>query len=118
MGARFAREEIMNLRRLLVALLVALVLAGGVTFVVSRKLMGRAAPAANVQHYVAAARALQPGEVLKPEDLTLVEWPGAKALAGAFTKTADVVGRALVYPIASSARFCRSIWLRPGRSSG
>src|ERR1700745_2604472 len=92
----------MNSRRLLVALLVALVLSGAVTLFISRKLAGRPAAATHFQQYVAAKRALQPGEVVKAEDLTITEWPVTKPLTGAFTKASDVAGRAVMYPIAGS----------------
>jgi len=108
----------MNSRRLLTALLIALLLAGGVTFYVSRKLVGRATPAAQTLHYVAAWRTLQPGEVLKPEDLTLVDWPAAKPLSGAFTKTGDLAGRAVIYPIAGSQPILLDYLAAPGSVIG
>src|ERR1039458_1010451 len=73
----------MNPRRLLVALLAALLLSGGVTYFLTRRINGRPAPAQTTQKYVAASRPLQAGEVLKPENLTLVEWPAKMPLEGA-----------------------------------
>ena len=108
----------MNSRRLLVALLVALVLSGAVTLFVSRKLLARPAAAMHLQQYVAAKRALQPGEVLKAEDLVLTEWPASKPLAGAFTKTADVAGRAVMYPVASSQPILQEYLAAPGSVIG
>ena len=93
----------MNPRRLLVALLSALLLSGALTYFLSRRINGRngrpAAPA--TQKYVAASRPLPAGELLKPETLTLVEWPVNVPLQGAFSKIEDVAGRALVYPMAA-----------------
>ena len=108
----------MNSRRLIVASLIALLLAGGVTFFVSRKLLSRNSSASRLQHYVAASRPLQPGEVLKPEDLTLVEWPAAKPLAGAFTKPGDVAGRAVIYPVAASQPVLQEYLAAPGSVIG
>lgn len=108
----------MNSRRLLTALLIALLLSGGVTFVVSRKLLGRTTPSAQLHSYVAAARALQPGEVLKPEDLTTVEWPASHPLNGAFTKAADLTGRALIYPVAGSQPLMQEYLAAPGSVIG
>ena len=108
----------MNSRRLFIALFIALLLAGGVTFVVSRKLLGRNAPSSQFQSYVAASRALQPGEVLKAEDLTAVVWPVSHPLIGAFSKTNDLLGRALIYPIAASQPVLQEYLAAPGSVIG
>ncbi len=108
----------MNSRRLLIALCVALLLSGAVTFVFSRKLMGRNGPPVHFQSYVAAARALQPGEVLKAEDLTTIDWPSSHPLAGAFTKTADLTGRAVIYPVAGSQPVLQEYLAAPGSVIG
>ena len=93
----------MNSRRLLIALLVALLLSGAITFFLNRKISRKlvATPAQQTQKYVAASRALQAGEVLKADSLTLVEWPAKLPLEGTFIKVEDVVGRAVVYPVAA-----------------
>src|SRR5450759_1219376 len=93
----------MNPRRLLVALLAALLLSGAVTYFLTRRinLKNARSPAQTIQKYVAALRPLPAGEVLKPENLTLVEWPAKVPLEGAFTKIEDASGRALVYPVAA-----------------
>src|ERR1019366_7573807 len=93
----------MNPRRLLVALLSALLLSGALTYFLTRRINGRnGRPAAQAtQKYVAASRPLPAGELLKPENLTLVEWPVNVPLQGAFSKIEDVAGRAVVYPMAA-----------------
>jgi len=93
----------MNPRRLLVALLAALLLSGAGTYLVTRRINGKngRTPAQTTQKYVAASRPLPAGEVLKPEDLTLVEWPAKLPLEGAFTKIEEVSGRAVIYPVAT-----------------
>jgi pilus assembly protein CpaB len=93
----------MNPRRLLVALLAALLLSGAVTFFLNRKISRRMAgpPAQTTQKYVAASRPLQAGEVLKPESLNLLDWPSRLPLEGAFTRIEDVAGRAVIYPVAA-----------------
>jgi pilus assembly protein CpaB len=91
----------MNPRRLLVALSAALLLSGAVTYFLNRKLSRRtgSTPVLTTQKYVAASRPLQAGEVLKPESLTLVEWPTKMPFDGAFSRIEDVAGRALIYPV-------------------
>ncbi len=89
-------------RRMMLALVVALVISGLFTFWLSRR-VGRSrtvAPPQN-QQYVAAARALDPGETIRKEDLNLIEWPKSQPLAGSFVRVDDVVGRAVLYPLAA-----------------
>jgi pilus assembly protein CpaB len=108
----------MNSRRLLVALLLALLLSGGVTFFISRKLAGHGTPHPNVERYVATKRAMQAGDVLKAEDLTLVDWPSTITLPHAFTRTGDVAGRAVIYPIAASQPILEGYLAAPGSGIG
>ncbi len=107
----------MNFRRLAVALLVALLLSGAVTFFLSRKLTSHNSHS-TVLRYVAPARALQAGEVLKPEDLALVEWPSTLPLPGAFSKIADLAGRAVIYPLATSQPILDGYLAAPGSGIG
>lgn len=90
-------------RRMMLALVVALVISGLFTFWLSRR-VGRAnrtvAPPQN-QQYVAAARTLDPGEVIRREDLNMIDWPKSHPLAGSFVRVDDVVGRAVLYPLAA-----------------
>lgn len=87
-------------RRLMLALVVALVISGLFTFWLSR----RVAHANRIvvqppNQYVAAARALDPGETVRREDLTMINWPKDHPLDGSFMKVDDVVGRAVLYPL-------------------
>lgn len=108
----------MNPRRLLIALLLALLLSGAVTFMVSRKLSTRAASRSNVQRYVAAGHALQAGDVLRPEDLLLVDWPSSITLSKPFTNIADLAGRAVIYPVAASQPILEDYLAAPGSGIG
>jgi pilus assembly protein CpaB len=108
----------MNTRRLLVALLLALALSGAVTFFISRKLTSWSSTRSNLQRYVASSRALQAGEVLKPDDLILVDWPTSVALPSAFTKAGDLAGRAVIYPVAASQPILEGYLAAPGSGIG
>src|SRR5580658_441858 len=64
-------------KRLITGLVVALFVSCVFTFWLSKKFskpVAAAAPPVKVQ-YVAAAKSLDAGEVLTPEDLKMVEWP-------------------------------------------
>jgi pilus assembly protein CpaB len=92
----------MNKRRLSSAFLVALLVSGGCTFLLSRKLKLRNT-AVVTQEYVAAAAPLDAGEVLDASKLKQVQWPVSVPLVGAFVKPQDLVGRSLLYPLAAGA---------------
>jgi len=107
----------MNFRRLAVALIIALLISGAATFFLSRKL-GHNAAHNNVQRYVASSVALQAGEVLKPEDLILIDWPASMPLPGAFKKPGDLAGRAVIYPVAASQPILDTYLAAPGSGIG
>jgi pilus assembly protein CpaB len=85
-------------RRILIAMVVALVLTGGATYVFMR-LRGQSGPAVPMKKVVVAAKEIPAGSVLKAEDLTLADWPVNLASTGVFSKVDEVVGRAVVYPV-------------------
>jgi pilus assembly protein CpaB len=89
----------MKARRLMMALLFALLVSGLFTFWLSRR-MAKAAPVAAPakQLVVAAQQKIEAGDQLKPESLRLVEWP--VSLPGSFTKPDEVAGRIVLFPLA------------------
>ncbi|HZC43437.1 MAG TPA: Flp pilus assembly protein CpaB [Acidobacteriaceae bacterium] len=89
-------------RRLSSAFLVALLVSGGCTYLLSRKMKLQHAVVVT-QGYVAAAAPLNAGEVLAPGKLKMVQWPVSVPLEGAYLKPQDLVGRSLLYPLAAGA---------------
>lgn len=90
----------MKAKRLLMSLMIALVISGVFTYWLSRR-VGRVAHVAGPQKqfYVAAAKALEAGELLKPGNLGLIEWPVSSPIVGGFTKVDQVAGRIVLYPL-------------------
>jgi len=89
----------MNPKRLMTALVVALLISGLSTFWVSRRLTKTAHVAApQKQLIVAAKQTLEAGELLKAGTLQLVEAP--ILLAGTFSKIDEVAGRVVLFPLA------------------
>jgi len=91
----------MKTKRLVTALLIALLISGLFTFWLSTR-VSRAARVISPQKqlYVAAGQALDAGEPLKPEKLELIEWHASTPLSGGFSKAGDLTGRVLLYPLA------------------
>jgi len=110
----------MDRRRLTIALLAALVLSGAVTFFLNRRInfRNRATAPQVLQKYVAANRPVQPGEVLKADSLSLIEWPAKLPLEGGFTKVEDLAGRAAIYPIAAREPILQVYLAVPGSGIG
>jgi len=52
-----------------------------------------------VMQIVSATKDLPAGVALGADDVTLIDWPAAVPLVGAFNKTEQVVGRPLIYPL-------------------
>ena len=88
-------------RRLTTALIAALIVSGLFTFWLSRKMTRSHSAAPVPNRYAAAAHALAAGQVLKREDVSLINWPKSVPLEGAFVKPEDVVGRAVLYPVSA-----------------
>src|SRR5271157_2838848 len=110
----------MDRRRLTIALLAALVLSGAVTFFLNRRInfRNRATAPQVLQKYVAANRPVQPGEVLKADSLSLIEWPAKLPLEGGFTKVEELAGRAAIYPIAARQPILQIYLAAPGSGIG
>ena len=89
----------MNTRRLLLALFGALVISASCTMVLGRKIAQSKRGTEPKVRYVAAARAIAAGEIVKTDDVIYTEWPASQPVEGAFAKPDDITGRAAVYPI-------------------
>jgi len=108
----------MNPRRLVIALLIALLLSGGMTYFISRKVTNRGTARPQTRRYVAASRSIQSGEVLKQENLALVDWPEAIPVQGGFNKADELVGRSVIYPVASGQPILATYLAAPGSGIG
>ncbi len=104
-------------RRLIFAFIAALMLAVPATVWLGRRVLARPAPPPP-RHYLAAARSLDAGELLKAEDVSLLEWPASDPLSGAFTKPQEVVGRTVLYPLVAGEPLLERQLAAPGSGFG
>ena len=81
---------------MITALLMAVVLAGGVTYFMFNRLR-RSVAHPQMTQIVAATKDLPIGMALTAEDVTLIDWPASVPLPGSFSKIEQVVGRPLMY---------------------
>jgi pilus assembly protein CpaB len=108
----------MNPRRLLTALLMALIGSGLFTFWISRKFSKPVAAAPIKQQYVAAVHSLDSGQTLQKPDLTLVDWNSDRKLDGAFVKPDELVGRTVLYPLGAGEPILDRQLSLPGATAG
>ena len=87
--------------RIFAVLAVAILAGGGLAYGTYNLMQAAPAPSASMatQPVVVAAADLQLGTALKKEDLKIVQFPQGAAPEGAFTQTADLVGRGLIVPL-------------------
>ena len=105
-------------RRLTSAFIIALVVSGIFTFWLSQKFSkARPAPPPKSQ-YVAAVANLEPGQVVRAENLHMVDWPASVPLTGAFTAAEPLVGRVVLYPLAAGDPILDRQLSTPGAGSG
>lgn len=95
----------MKMRRIIGALTLSLIVSGGCTLLLSRQMKASARKEPVDSLYVAAARELSTGEIVKLDDLKMVAWPKSLPLSGTFEKPADLVGRAMLSPIGKGEPF-------------
>ncbi|MDI3255012.1 MAG: Flp pilus assembly protein CpaB [Bacillota bacterium] len=108
----------MNVRRLVLALVIAIVISGGLTLWLSRRIAKSHAAASAALQYVVTTRKMDAGEVLKPEDVRQVRWPGSMSISGAITKPQEAIGRAVLYPLASGEPLQEGQLAAPGAGLG
>jgi pilus assembly protein CpaB len=106
-------------RRLASALLFALLVSGVFTFWLSQRYTKtKPAPAPPKSQYVTAAANLEAGQIIKAENLHLVDWPASMPLQGAFSAPQPLVGRVVLYPLAAGEPILERQLSPPGSGNG
>ena len=106
-------------KRLTTALVAALALSAGCTYLLSRRMDHQALAARrDTVYYVSASRSVLSGELLKPGDLHLTSWPASNPIKEAFTKVEDVSGRTALYPLEPGQPVIDKELTAPGAGTG
>lgn len=101
-------------RRLTSAFLVALVISGLCTFLLSRKIGVHHPEPVRRSQYMAAALPLEAGEVLKATDIKTIDWPASLPLQGGIVQAKDLIGRAVLYPLGANQPILERDLATPG----
>lgn len=88
----------MQPRRILIALIVALVVSGAFTLWLGSRLSHHQGNSGKLK-YVALVKNIDAGQVIRTEDLKQVSWPSDMPLSGAFFRNDEVVGKSVLYPL-------------------
>lgn len=104
--------------RLIFAFVGALIISVGCTLLLGKKITHGRQHQQPVLRYAVATKSIDPGEIIKPEEVAYMEWPAAKPIDGAFTKTEDAVGRSTIYPIEKGQMLLGKYLAAPGAGIG
>jgi pilus assembly protein CpaB len=107
-------------RRLTSAFIIALLVSGVFTLWLSTKVSkkGGPAPPPAKSQYVAAAANLQANQVIRAENLRLIDWPASVPLNGAFSNPVALIGRIVLYPLSEGEPILERQLSSPGSGIG
>jgi len=107
-------------RRLISAFIIALLISGIFTLWLSSRLSKNRVVVAPVvkNQYVAAATNLQADQIIRANNLRMVDWPTTIPLAGAFTNAKALIGRILMYPLSEGEPILERQLSNPGAAIG
>jgi pilus assembly protein CpaB len=108
----------MNRNKMAMALCIALVVSGLCTALLARQINGRKKAVVVQQSYVALAKPVISGSVIKPDDLKMIAWPANVPLAGGFMRSQDVVGRTALVSLAQDSPVLNQNLALPGAGVG
>ena len=105
-------------RRLTSAFIIALAISGLFTFWLSQKFTKAKPVVAPKSQYVAATANLEAGQLIRAENLHMVDWPASMPVAGGFTAPEPLVGRVALYPLLAGQPILDRQLAAPGTGSG
>ena len=108
----------MDIRRLSLALLVALALSGGTTYLLYSHVRNQKAAGPPMIKVVAAAHDLNAGTPVTPETIHVIDWPANVKIQGVITTPDALVGRSLIYPVNANQPILESALAAPGSGFG
>ena len=108
----------MDIRRLSLALFIALVLSAGATYLLYSRIKNQKSAAPVTIRVVAAVDQLAAGTPLTPDNLKVVDWPASMPITGAFARPEQVIGRSLIYPVSPNQPVVENDLAAPGSGIG
>jgi len=108
----------MNSKRIVLAFLLALAIAGVVSFAFYANVKKQRAEAMKTIKVVAAIKPLAAGSPVTADSVALIDWPANMPISGVFTNLNDVKDRSVIYPIAEHQPILERDVAQPGSGIG
>jgi len=108
----------MDIKRLTVALALAVALASGATFLLYRGIHNQRSAQPQFRKIVSAARSIDSGSVLSAANLVLLDWPADLVVPGSFSTMDEIAGRSLIYPVSEKQPILPTYLAAPGSGIG
>jgi pilus assembly protein CpaB len=108
----------MNSKRIVLAFVLALAIAGVVSYAFYARVQSQKAEQLRMIKVVAATKPLTAGSPITADSVALVDWPANMPIAGAFTNLNDVKDRSVIYPIAEHQPVLEKDVAQPGSGIG
>ncbi len=89
----------MNSKRIALALVLAVAIAGVVSYAFYSRMRSQQAVTCTTVKVVAATKPLTAGSPISADSVALIDWPSSMPLSGAYSKVEDVIGRSIIFPI-------------------
>lgn len=89
----------MNSKRIVLAFLLAVAIAGVVSYAFYARVASQRANAVKTIKVVAATKPLSAGSPITADSVALIDWPASMPVPGAFSNLNDVKDRSVIYPI-------------------
>lgn len=108
----------MDARRISFALLVALVISAGATYLLYSRIRSQRAATPTTILLVAPKESLSAGTALTQDNVRLIGWPASHPVDGALTKLEQAEGRSLIYPVGADQPLLEASLAQPGSGIG
>lgn len=108
----------MDARRISFALIVALVVSAGATYLLYSRLRSQRTATPTTIQLLAATQALSAGTALTRDNVKMIAWPANHPVEGALTKPEQAEGRSLIYPVTADQPLVETSLAQPGSGIG
>jgi pilus assembly protein CpaB len=108
----------MNSKRIVLAFVLAVAIAGVVSYAFYAKVLSQKAEAVKTIKVVAATKPLAAGSPITADSVALIDWPANMPVPGAFSNLNDVKDRSVIYPISEHQPILDHDVAQPGSGIG
>ncbi|GAC1360124.1 MAG: Flp pilus assembly protein CpaB [Acidobacteriaceae bacterium] len=108
----------MDARRITFALIVALLVSAGATYLLYYRIRSQRAATPSTIMLVAPTQSLSAGTALSRDNIRMIAWPANHPVEGALTKPEQAEGRSLIYPVGADQPLLEASLAQAGSGIG